>query len=126
MTIINLEEFESKIDQDLVHYCGNYLQKIYPGYLWSVRAEGTPGQAVICFTLVELFQYGVENVMTINPRDRDSVFEYERMIKQLGGELLERAKLARDRSHNVAVESRPDGFHKKFDRTITETKIVIN
>jgi hypothetical protein len=51
--------------------------------------------------------------------------DFEGIVKRLGGELLERAKLSRDKSRNVAVETRPDGFNSKFDETIREHKVVL-
>ena len=122
--ITNLEEFDSKIDEDLVRFTGHYLQQLYPGYLWAVRCLASK-PTLIGFTLVEVAQYGTENVMIVHPRDCPTQLEFEKLVKKLGGELLERAKLSREGSKNVAVTEMPEGFNPRFDRTKTETKIIL-
>jgi hypothetical protein len=120
--IISVEEFEDKADQELVCYTGHILQKFYPGYLWGVRLLA---KAMIGFTLGELMQYGDNHVMVVHPKDVSCRDEFDKIVKRLGGELLERARLSTECSKNVAVTQRPDGFNAKFDETIRQTKIVL-
>lgn len=120
--IVTLEEFENQADKDLVQFTGYFLQKTYPGYLWMCRllAKGMVG-----FTMAEIMQYGDAHVMVVHPRDCPTQDHFEKLVKKLGGELLERSRLNRGESKNVAVTKRPDGFNAKFDQTEKTTKIIL-
>jgi hypothetical protein len=120
--IISVEDFEDQTDKELVCFTGHLLQKFYPGYLWGVRLLA---KSMVGFSLGELLQFGDCHVMVVHPKDVPTMHDFEGIVKRLGGELLERAKLSRDKSRNVAVETRPDGFNSKFDETIREHKVVL-
>ena len=120
--INTLEDFENEIDRDLVYFTGAYLQRIYPGYLWCVRLLAT---GMIGFSLGELIQFGDNHVMVVHPKDTPTMRAFEKIVKKLGGELLERAKLSREGSKNEAVLVRPDGFNARFDETIRQTKFQL-
>jgi hypothetical protein len=67
------------------------LHSCYPGYLWHVEAEKMAG--IIHIYLVSLsLDFGMELHMT------RSQFELEERAKYLGGELLERFQLSRERA----------------------------
>lgn len=123
--IHTLEAENDKRAADLVRYTGLLLQKTYPRYVWGVRYEGEFPFGIICLNLAELINFGLENAMVINPKDWGTIYEYDAIVKRLGGELLERASLSRNGSQNIDVKVRPDGFHPKFDRTLKETKIIL-
>jgi hypothetical protein len=120
--ITTIEEFDSQIDKELVQYTGNLLQKQFAGYLWGVRSLA-PG--LVGFTLAELMDYGDNHIMVVHPRDCPTKRAFDKIVKKLGGELLERARLSREKSKNLPVTQRPDGFNPKFDKTIKLSKIVL-
>lgn len=123
IALTTIEEFENETDQKLVQFTGHLLQKLYPGYLWGVRLIASPG--LVGFTLGELMQFGDCHQMIVHPRDCPTQHEFEKIVKRLGGELLERANLNRGESKNVQVLTRPDGFNEKFDETIRLSKMRI-
>jgi len=122
--IISVEEFDDKIAEELAVYTGHLLQRKYKGYCWGVRVlQNKPPMVGIC--LAELLQFGDANVMVINPVDVSCRDEFDKIVIRLGGELLERASLSRNGSQGVQVTKRPDGFHKKFDKTQKERTVVL-
>ncbi len=120
--ITTAEDFENQVDKELAQFTGHILQSTYPGYLWGVRIVS---KGIVGFTLGELMAFGEGHIMVVHPRDFAIRLEFEKIVKKLGGELLERARLNRGESKNVAVLQRPDGFNAKFDPTIKEHKVSL-
>ena len=120
--LTTIEEFESSITKNLVEYTGYLLQKLYPGYLWGVRELG---ENLVGFTLAEVMRFGENQIMVVHPCDCPTRNEFDKIVKRLGGELLERSRLSREKSKNIEVDKRPDGFSPKFDTTIRTKRIVL-
>jgi hypothetical protein len=123
--IITVENFKTKAQKEFVENTGYLLQKFYPGYMWGVRLlQEDP--IMVGFILGELIQFGDNHVMVVNPNDYAIVDEFEKIVKKLGGELLERANLHRGgKLSDDIVTKRPDGFDPRFDETIRLSKIKI-
>ncbi len=92
---------------------GRLLGKTYKGYGWMVRAIGgkDPNDFGIGIALAELIQFfGTRATMYLNPNDYATELEFEAMVKKLGGELLERARLTKKKDEQVT--KMPDGFEE--------------
>jgi hypothetical protein len=120
--LVTTAEFDTTEGKRLAYQAGAILGKTYKGYGWIVRAIGNHRDPIdrrgIGICLYELFQwFGTKAVMYLNPRDWNSPAEFEAKVKALGGELLERARLSRERraSDLPAVLDKgkvPDGFEQ--------------
>ena len=120
--LVTTAEFDTDEGKRLAHKAGAILGKEYKGYGWIVRAVGNHRDPIdrrgIAICLYELFLwFGSKAVMYLNPKDWNSPAEFEAKVKALGGELLERARLSREKraSDLPAVLDKgkaPDGFEQ--------------
>jgi hypothetical protein len=137
--LVTTAEFDTDEGKRLAHQAGAILGKEYKGYGWIVRSIGNHRDPLdrrgIAICLYELFQwFGTKAAMYLNPTDWNSPAEFEAKVKALGGELLERARLSREKraSDLPAVMDKgkaPDGFEQFIKapkyRTVTDKNEAI-
>jgi hypothetical protein len=121
--IETIDEFHDKVDKTLAITAGKVLQREYAGYIWGVRVIA---KRMIQIILAELIPFGGDrHGMVINPRDWDTLPQFEALVRKMGGELLERASLSRNGSQGLVVTKRPDGFHQRLDQTQSTRRIIL-
>ena len=103
--IVNAE-FQTVLDMDVAKKVAEHLNKHYPGHLWAVTVRD--GACVIKNLRVSS-QYGY--VLYTSTIDADPNLK---CVMKAGGEILERAAMARKRHEEGDQAQRVDGMKQKY------------